>query len=40
MKYDIDLESKKLLEEGHEEIKQSECYQEYGIPMYIYCINK
>lgn len=40
MKYDIDEESRKLLEEGHEEIKQSECYQEYGLPMYIYRINK
>jgi len=35
MKYDIDEESRKLLEEGHEEILQSECYQEYGYPSYI-----
>ena len=40
MKYDIDEESRKLLDEGHEEIKQSECYQEYGLPIYIYHINK
>ena len=35
MKYDIDEESKKLLEEVHKEILQSECYQEYGYPSYI-----
>ena len=35
MKYDIDEESRKLLEEGHEEILQSECHQEYGYPSYI-----
>ena len=35
MKYDIDEESRKLLEEGHKEILQSECYQEYGYPSYI-----
>ena len=35
MKYDIDQESRRLLEEGHKEILQSECYQEYGYPNYI-----
>ena len=35
MKYDIDQESRRLLEEGHKEILQSECYQEYGYPSYI-----
>ena len=35
MKYNIDQESRKLLEEGHEEILQSECYEEYGYPSYI-----
>ena len=35
MKYDIGEESRKLLEEGHKEILQSECYQEYGYPSYI-----
>ena len=35
MKYDIDQESRKLLEDGHKEIQQSECYQEYGYPSYI-----
>lgn len=35
MKYNIDQESRKLLEEGHKEILQSECYQEYGYPSYI-----
>ena len=35
MKYDIDQESRILLEEGHKEILQSECYQEYGYPSYI-----
>lgn len=35
MKYDIDEESRKLLEEGHKEILQSECYEEYGYPSYI-----
>ena len=35
MKYDIDQESRKLLEEGHKEIVQSECYEEYGYPSYI-----
>lgn len=35
MKYDIDQESRKLLEEGHKEILQSECYEDYGYPSYI-----
>lgn len=39
-KYEIDDEVKQLLAKGHEEIKQSECYQEYGLPMYIYRIDK
>lgn len=36
IKYDIDEESRKLLEDGNKEIMQSECYQEYGLPMYIH----
>ncbi len=35
MKYDIDQESRELLEEGHKEILQSECYEDYGYPSYI-----
>ena len=35
MKYDIDEESRKLLEDGHKEILQSECYEDYGYPSYI-----
>ena len=35
MKYDIDEESRRLLEEGHKEILQSECYEDYGYPSYI-----
>ena len=35
MKYDIDQESRRLLEDGHKEMLQSECYQEYGYPSYI-----
>lgn len=34
MKYDIDQESRRLLEDGHKELLQSECYQEYGYPSY------
>jgi len=34
-KHDIDEESRELLEEGHKEILQSECYKEYGYPLYI-----
>ena len=33
--HDIDAESLALLDEGHKEILQSECYQDYGIPSYI-----
>ena len=35
MKYDIDEESRILFEEGHKEILQSECYEDYGYPSYI-----
>ena len=35
MKYDIDEESRKLLEDGHKEILMSECYEDYGYPSYI-----
>lgn len=34
-KHDIDAESQTLLEEGHKEILQSECYEDYGCPSYI-----
>ena len=34
-KHDIDPESQSLLDEGHKEILQSECYEDYGIPPYI-----
>lgn len=34
-KHDIDEESRELLEEGHKEILQTECYKEYGYPSYI-----
>ena len=34
-KHDIDVESQALLEEGHKEILQSECYEDYGCPSYI-----
>ena len=34
-KHDIDAESQALLEEGHKEILQSECYEDYGYPSYI-----
>lgn len=34
-KHNIDAESQTLLEEGHKEILQSECYKEYGSPSYI-----
>ena len=30
-KHDIDIESQALLEEGHKEILQSECYEDYGV---------
>ena len=35
VKHDIDAESQALLEEGHKEILQSECYEDYGCPSYI-----
>lgn len=35
MKYNIDEYSRKLLEEEHKEIFQSECYEGYGVPSYI-----
>ena len=34
-KHNIDEGSRELLEEGHKEILQSECYKEYGYPSYI-----
>ena len=34
-KKDLDAESRLLLEEGHKEILQSECYEDYGYPSYI-----
>ena len=33
--HNIDSESQRLLEEGHKEILQSECYEDYGMPSYI-----
>ena len=33
--HNIDSESQRLLEEGHKEILQSECYEDYGMPLYI-----
>lgn len=33
--HDIDAESQALLDEGHKEILQSECYENYGVPSYI-----
>ena len=35
VKHYIDIESQALLEEGHKEIQQSECYEDYGYPSYI-----
>ena len=35
VKHDIDAESQALLNEGHKEILQSECYEDYGVPAYI-----
>ena len=34
-KHDIDAESQVLLDEGHKEVLQSECYEDYGVPSYI-----
>ena len=31
----LDFDSAMLLKEGHDEIMQTECYQEYGYPSYI-----
>lgn len=33
--HDLDFESIALLKEGHDEILQSECYEDYGMPSYI-----
>ena len=33
--HDLGAEATKLLNDGHEEIIQSECYQEYGYPSYL-----
>ena len=35
IKHEIDVESQDLLEQGHKEILQSECYEDYGCPSYI-----
>lgn len=35
MKCDLVVETKALLDEGHEEILESECYHDYGSPSYI-----
>jgi hypothetical protein len=34
-KHDIDAESQALLEDGHNEIIKTECYEDYGYPSYI-----
>ena len=34
-KHDVDAESKALLTDGHKEILQNECYEDYGYPSYI-----
>lgn len=34
-KHDIDAELQSLLNDGHKEILQSECYEDYGVPSYI-----
>ena len=31
----LDFETATILKEGHDEIMQTECYQEYGYPSYI-----
>ena len=31
----LDFETAMILKEGHDEIMQTECYQEYGYPTYI-----
>lgn len=35
MKGDLDADTKALLDEGHKEILETECYQDYGYPTYI-----
>ena len=35
MKYDIGDEAQMLLDIGHSEIMDSECYQDYGYPSYL-----
>lgn len=35
MKYDIGAEAADLLKVGHDEIKKTECYDNYGCPSYI-----
>ncbi len=34
-KYDIGTEAKALLDDGHAEIRQTECYTDYGMPSFI-----
>lgn len=34
-RHDIDSESQALLENGHKEILQTECYEDHGCPSYI-----
>ena len=34
-KHDIDAESQAMLEEGHNEIIKTECYEDYGYPSYL-----
>ena len=33
--HDLDFESSSLLKEGHDEILEIECYEDYGVPSYI-----
>ena len=40
MMHNLDTEAVKLLKDGHEEIKQTEAYNEYGIPLYIYRLKE
>ena len=35
MEYDIDKDSRNLLEEGHKKMLQSECYENYSYPCFI-----
>lgn len=32
---ELDLDSAMLLKEGHDEVMQTECYQDYGYPSYL-----